>query len=80
MTAAAKDIAKRASAKPIQAARELAEETITSQIARLEDLAKRNPHVSASETEALKATLRETTQALSQARVRLDSIRLVFRT
>ena len=80
MTTAAKDIAKRASAKPIQAARELAEETITSQIARLEDLAKRNPHVSASETEALKATLRETTQALSQARVRLDSIRLVFRT
>lgn len=79
MTAAAKDIAIRASVKPIQAAQELAAETITAQINRLEDLARRNPHVSPSETQALKATLRETTEAISQARVRLDSIRLVFR-
>ena len=79
MTAAAKDIAIRASVKPIQAAQELAAETITAQINRLEDLARRNPHVSPSETEALKATLHETTEAISQARVRLDSIRLVFR-
>lgn len=80
MTAAAKDIAKRASAKPIQAAQDLAAETITKQIARLKDLAKRNPHVPPSETEALKATFRETAEAISQARVRLDSIRLIFRT
>ncbi len=80
MLDAAKKVANSASAKPIQAARELAEETITQQIARLEDLAKRNPHVSPTETKALKATLRETTEAISQARVRLDSIRLVFRT
>ena len=80
MLDAAKKVAASASAKPMQAARELAEETITKQIARLEDLAKRNPHVSPSETKALKATLRETAEAIAQARVRLDAVRLVFRT
>jgi ATP-dependent helicase HepA len=80
MLEAAKKVANSASAKPMQAARELAADTITKQIARLEDLAKRNPHVSPSEIEALKATLRETTAAIAQARVRLDSIRLIFLT
>lgn len=80
MLEAAKGIATRASTKPSEAARELAEKTISQQIARLEDLAKRNPHISPSEIKALKATLRETTEAISQARVRLDSIRLIFRT
>lgn len=80
MLEAAKGIATRASTKPSEAARELAEKTISQQIARLEDLAKRNPHISPSEIKALKATLRETTEAIAQARVRLDSIRLIFRT
>lgn len=80
MAAAAKDIAKKASANPIKDAQELAAETITAQIARLQDLAKRNPFVSSSEAEALKSTLLETKEALSHARLRLDSIRLIFRT
>ena len=80
MIAAANDVAKRASAKPMQTAKELADESIGKQIARLEDLAKRNPHLSPSEIESLKATLKETTEALSQARVRLDSLRLIYMT
>lgn len=78
MLAAAKGVAERASAKPTNAAKEHAAETIGKQIARLEDLAARNPHVSPAEIKTLTATLRETKESLSQARVRLDSLRLIF--
>ncbi len=78
MMEAARGVAERASAKPVAAAKELARESISSEIARLEDLATRNPQVSRKEITALKATLTETTENLGQARVRLDALRLVF--
>ncbi len=78
MLEAAKAVATRASAKPTAAAQELAEETISRQIARLEDLATRNPEVSDKEIESLKSTLQETREALGQARVRLDALRLIL--
>ncbi|MGJ8634490.1 MAG: hypothetical protein ACSHX7_11285 [Luteolibacter sp.] len=46
-------------------------------MARLEDLATRNPMVSETEIKALQDTLKETKQSLSEARVRLDSLRLI---
>jgi ATP-dependent helicase HepA len=78
MLAAAKAVATRASAKPTEAAQALAKETIQRQIARLKDLSARNPRISPAEIKALQQTLAETTDAISQARVRLDSLRLIF--
>lgn len=77
MLEAAKAVATRASKKPTEAAQELAEQTLKAQIARLEDLATRNPMVSETEIKALQDTLKETKQSLSEARVRLDSLRLI---
>ena len=78
MLEAAKAVATRATAKPTDAAKVLAKETIEKQISRLEDLSTRNPHVSESEIAMLKATLKETIEALSHARIRLDSLRLIY--
>ncbi len=78
MVEAARGVAERAAAKPIAAAVELANATISAQIARLQDLATRNPQVSAKEIATLKATLEETTETLGQARVRLDALRLIM--
>jgi ATP-dependent helicase HepA len=80
MLEAAQGIATRASAKPADTARELAREIIGKQIARLKDLATRNPQVSPEEIKALDSALRETEEAIKNARVRLDSIRLIYRT
>ncbi len=77
MLTAATAVAERARKKPVEAAQELATTTITSQIARLEDLAKRNPHISKKEISALQQTLQETQENLSNARVRLDALRLI---
>jgi len=78
MLAAAKDTATRASATPTDAAIALAKETISRQIARLKDLSTRNPRIPKAEIKTLNETLEETTAAISQARVRLDSLRLIF--
>lgn len=78
MVNAAKAVANRASAKPTAAAQEVATETISKQIARLKDLASRNPAVSEKEIKSLEHTLTETTAALSNSRVRLDSLRLIL--
>jgi len=77
MLEAAKAVATRAGAKPTAAAMELATETISAQIARLEDLATRNPQVSKKEIKQLKDTLKESLEVLGEARVRLDSLRLI---
>lgn len=68
------------SKKPQQAAIQLATETLDSSIARLEDLASRNPQVSAEEIEALRELKKESLGALFHARLRLDSLRLVWQT
>ncbi|QTN31966.1 DEAD/DEAH box helicase family protein [Akkermansiaceae bacterium] len=78
MLEAAKAVATRASAKPTEAAQALARETIERQIARLKDLATRNPCIPASEIKSLEASLSETLTALKGARVRLDSLRLIY--
>jgi ATP-dependent helicase HepA len=78
MMEAAKETANRAISKPIQAAKELAEQTLTAQINRLKNLSRRNPNIPTSEIEALEDTLKETLSSLSSARIRLDSIRLVY--
>ncbi|MEP4048907.1 MAG: hypothetical protein ABJN80_08690, partial [Luteolibacter sp.] len=78
MVNAAKAVAERASSKPTDAAKALATETISKQIARLRDLAARNPAVSDQEIKTLEHTLTETTEALSNSRVRLDSLRLIL--
>lgn len=78
MLNAAKDVATRACSKPIETATQLAQKTLEAQMERLKDLASRNPHVSQAEIEALKSTLTESKEALSQARLRLDSLRLIY--
>jgi ATP-dependent helicase HepA len=78
MLEAAKDVANRASNKPIEAAIDNAKQTLESQISRLNNLALRNPNISKSEIKHLEATLKETTEVLAKARIRLDSLRLIY--
>jgi len=78
MLESAKAVATRATAKPTDAAKALATETIEKQITRLKDLSVRNPQVSETEINALEHTLKETLEALSHARLRLDSVRLIY--
>jgi ATP-dependent helicase HepA len=78
MLQAAKDVASRASGAPTETAIALAQQTLEAQISRLKDLSSRNPHIPESEIKTLRATLKETTEALSQARLRLDSLRLIY--
>jgi len=63
-----------------KAARALAKKSITAEITRLKDLAKRNPQVNESEITTLESTLAETLTALKTPRLRLDSLRLIWRT
>ena len=78
MLEAAKDVANRASTKPIEAAIDLAKKTLETQISRLNNLALRNPNISKSEIKHLEDTLKETTEILAKARIRLDSLRLIY--
>jgi ATP-dependent helicase HepA len=78
MLEAAKEVATRGSRKPIETAIELATYTLESQISRLNNLSLRNPNISKSEIESLRATLTETVESLSKARIRLDSLRLIY--
>lgn len=78
MLDAAKEIATRASSKTIETAIETATHTLKSQISRLNNLSLRNPNISKAEIKSLKDTLSETTDSLSKARIRLDSLRLIY--
>lgn len=79
MLTAAETIA-RAKAVPFtEGARSSANHVIGSEVIRLRDLAQRNPQVSDSEISALETTLTETLEALKSPRLRLDSIRLIWR-
>jgi len=79
MLAAAQALASTASAAPVGKARDLASATLDAGIDRLTDLATRNPQISAREISALIALREETLAALSTPRLRLDSLRLVWR-
>ena len=78
MLDAAKEIATRASSKTIETAIETATHTLKSQISRLNNLSLRNPNISKAEIKSLKDTLSETKDSLSKARIRLDSLRLIY--
>lgn len=80
MLAAARSLATAAMENPAKAARQLGTDTLHSELTRLEDLATRNTRVSAAELAALRSTLDETLGALSNPRLRLDALRLIWRT
>lgn len=68
-------------AKPLLAkARKAARATFKEEIARLEDLAERNPQVSPAEIKSLESFRDESLAALKSSRLRLDSIRVIWRT
>lgn len=80
MLAAAHAFATAASQPPATTACQLAARTLDAELARLTDLATRNPQVSAGELAALRACRHETLQALAAPRLRLDALRLIWKT
>lgn len=78
MLAAARALATTAGGTPAENARLLAAATLADELARLQDLATRNPHVSAAEMAALRALRDETLAALAAPRIRLDALRLIW--
>ena len=60
-----------------KSAREAAAAALTAELQRLVDLAKYNDHVRAEEIELARKQVLQTRTAIEQARLRLDSIRLV---
>lgn len=60
-----------------QAAREMAASALTAELQRLVDLSKVNDHVSAKEIELAKRQVLQTRTAIEQARLRLDSLRMI---
>ncbi len=80
MLEAARELAERAAEAPAESARCSAAATLDEEISRLEDLATRNPLVSTAEIASLRATREETLAALASPRLRLDALRLVWRT
>ncbi|MEI6675956.1 MAG: helicase-related protein, partial [Verrucomicrobiota bacterium] len=80
MLAAARVLATAAAVAPAEAARHLAATTLSAELARLSDLATRNPQVSTNELAALRALRDESLTALAAPRLRLDALRLIWRT
>ncbi|MEI8038224.1 MAG: helicase-related protein [Verrucomicrobiota bacterium] len=80
MLAAAEALATAAANLPADAARHHAASALDAELDRLADLATRNPRISASELAALRALRHETLAALAAPRLRLDSLRLIWRT
>ena len=71
-------IAKKQAVEPREEAIKLAKEAYESSLARLKDLASRNPHVSPQEISKQEELLAESLAAIEAARLRLDSVRLVW--
>jgi ATP-dependent helicase HepA len=80
MLAAARALATAAASAPAEAAQTLAAQTLGAELERLADLATRNPQVSAAELAALRAVRDESLTALASPRLRLDALRLIWRT
>jgi ATP-dependent helicase HepA len=79
MLAAAQALATAAAETPAASARQLASHTLGAELARLEDLATRNTRVSAAELAALRSVRHETLTLIAAPRLRLDALRLVWR-
>jgi ATP-dependent helicase HepA len=80
MLAAAESLAVCASETPGGMARELAAAALDAEVVRLEDLATRNAQVSDHELDSLRSTRDESLAALAVPRLRLDALRLIWRT
>ncbi|MCH2064427.1 MAG: SNF2-related protein [Roseibacillus sp.] len=80
MLARAEEIANERARVQIGQAASAAEKSLTAEIERLRDLAQRNSHISPSEIESLVHHHDEITRLLRQSRVRLDALRLIWRT
>ncbi len=78
MLDSARALAAAAGDTPLEAGRQLASDTLGAEIARLEDLASRNSHVTQAELTALRALRDETLAALATPRLRLDALRLIW--
>lgn len=78
MVEGATDLAEEKSRALKTAAQAQATTVLTSDLQRLIDLAKSNDHVRPAEIELAREQLRRTREAIEQARLRLDSIRLVL--
>ncbi|MCP5548704.1 MAG: RNA polymerase-associated protein RapA [Akkermansiaceae bacterium] len=80
MMEGARKLAGQRGAPAIDAARQAAETSIRKRIARLETLAGRNPRMNPDEILLQNQALADTLRALGASRLRLDSLRLVWRT
>jgi ATP-dependent helicase HepA len=80
MLEAANALAATAAEAPAESARKHAEECLGAELARLEDLATRNTQVSQAEIDGLRSLRTETLESLGAPRLRLDALRLVWRT
>ena len=76
----ARSIAEKKSAAPLAASKEQATAALDASLARLKDLATRNPQVSQEEIAAVQEMKDEVAFVLGQSRLRLDSVRLVWQT
>lgn len=78
LLATARKLGEKKSQKPRREAVAKAKKRLDASIARLEDLAGRNPHITSEEIEGLRQLREETLSALKQSRLRLDSLRVVW--
>ena len=80
MLAAAQSLATTAAEPARETACQLAANTLAAELARLEDLATRNSQVSQAELSARRSHRDDTLAALTHPRLRLDALRLIWRT
>ena len=76
----AEHIADEQSCRQISQAVETAGKSLSAEIERLHNLSQKNSKVSPSEIESLRSHRDEILQLLGQSRLRLDSLRLIWRT
>ncbi|MEM9080139.1 MAG: helicase-related protein [Verrucomicrobiota bacterium] len=79
MMKAAKKLAEGRKGEPLKAALAAAEEMVGGEWERLKDLATRNAQISEDEVGAMKTQLEEIREVLGESRLRLDCLRLVWR-
>ncbi len=80
MLARAEEIASERAQAQVEQAVSAAEKSLAGEIERLRDLARRNNHISPAEIESLVEHRDEISRLLGQSRVRLDALRLIWRT
>jgi ATP-dependent helicase HepA len=80
MLECARELAEEAAKSPAGKARRHAMATLDAEIERVEDLASRNPQVPEEEITGLRKLREESLAALGEPRLRLDALRLVWRT